>query len=86
MESKLSPQFFGQPEMTAQDFFHSDVINSEVVGERFQFVHSSRVGVIGALVDHKDGIRSGLAGMGSQLSKGSGRSDLSSILENDFDR
>src|SRR5438270_287922 len=43
MIAKLSPQFSGQLEMCAQDFFHSEIINEEVVGDRFQFFNRPNV-------------------------------------------
>jgi len=86
MVSELSPQFFGQPEMSAQDFFDSRIINSEVGSDGFQSVYASPLSGIGALVDHKDSVRCSLSSVGAKKDKGRSRSDLSSVVEGDFDR
>ena len=84
MVVKLSPIFVGQPQMSAQNFFDSRIVNSEVCGDSFQTIYASPIRGIGALVDHENSVHSSLAGMRSEESQSSSRSDLASVVEDDL--
>jgi hypothetical protein len=84
MEAKLSPQIIGQPQVSAQDFFHSGIVNSEVGCDRFQSINASPIGGVDSLVNHENGVRSGLTRMRSEIGENGGRGNLASIVENNL--
>ena len=69
MVAELSPQFVGQPQMSAQNFLDPRIVNGEVGGDSFQSIYACPVRGIGALVDHEDSVLSSLAGVRSEEAK-----------------
>ena len=76
MVLKLSPQFFGQPQMSAQNLLDARVVDGEVGGDSFQSLYARPLRGIGALVNHEDSVRSSLACAGTEEGQRSRRSDL----------
>src|SRR5271156_1729988 len=84
MEFQIVPQFIGQRDMVAKNTFSSLIVQNQTLGDMFEAAGGSKLGTIGAAVNHEGGTPAGLAAFCSQVSDNSSGRKLTDVVESQF--